>query len=153
MIHTLCCIATGSILYEDVVERLVGPIGQLVDPHGGDPLLTHGALRVPAVDHTVITRPDGRDKTRCYQDTMSVSKTRVNSEEDCCATCKRNQPLVFHDEADRILDLQVFWSATLLHLRCNRMFLVLDVLQCMLYQVTHRPMLGGVQRLNVLQDV
>ncbi len=54
-IHTLCCVATCSVLYEDVVERLVGPTGQLVDPHGGDPLLTHGALWVPAVDHTVIT--------------------------------------------------------------------------------------------------
>ena len=63
MIRTLCCVATGSVLYEDVVERLVGPIGQLVDPHGGYPLLTHGTLWVPAVDHTVITRPGGRDHT------------------------------------------------------------------------------------------
>lgn len=67
--------------------------------------------------------------------------------------CMCDQPLVFHDEANRILDLQVFWCATFLHLRCNRMLLVLDVLQCMLYQVTHCPMLGGVQCLNVLQDV
>lgn len=59
MIHTLRCIATRSILYEDVVERLVGPVGQLVDPHGGDPLLAHGAFRVPAVDHAVIPRPGG----------------------------------------------------------------------------------------------
>lgn len=27
VIRTLCCVATGSVLYEDVVERLVGPIG------------------------------------------------------------------------------------------------------------------------------
>lgn len=80
-------------------------------------------------------------------------KRCVKREEDSSTICKRDQPLVFHDEANRILDLQVFWSATLLHLRCNRMFLVLDVLQCMLYQVTHCPMLGGVQCLNVLQDV
>ncbi len=60
MIHTLCCVATRSILHENVVERLVCPIGQLVNPHGGDPLLTHGALWVPAVDHTVITRPSRR---------------------------------------------------------------------------------------------
>lgn len=57
MIQTLCCVATCSVLHEDVVERLVGPTGKLVDPHGGDPLLAHGALRVPAVDHTVITGP------------------------------------------------------------------------------------------------
>lgn len=55
MIHTLCCIAACSILYKDVVERLVGPIGQLVDPHGSDPLLAHGTFGVPAVNHTVIT--------------------------------------------------------------------------------------------------
>lgn len=59
MSRTLSCVATCAVLHEDVVERLVGPIGQLVDPHGGDPLLTHGALWVPAVDHTVITRPGG----------------------------------------------------------------------------------------------
>lgn len=53
--HTLCGVATCSILNKDVVEGLVGTVGQLVDPHGGDPLLAHGALRVPAVDHTVIT--------------------------------------------------------------------------------------------------
>lgn len=76
-----------------------------------------------------------------------------NSGEDCCAAHRRDRPLVFHDETDRVLDLQVFWSATLLHLRCNRMFLVLDVLQRVLHQVTHCPMLGGVQCLNVLQNV
>lgn len=47
----------------------------------------------------------------------------------------------------------MFWSATLLHLRCHGMFLVLDVLQRVLHQVTHRPVLGGIQGLNVLQDV
>lgn len=57
--RTLCCVAARAVLHEDVVERLVGPVGQLVDPHGGDPLLAHGALRVPAVDHTVVSRPGG----------------------------------------------------------------------------------------------
>lgn len=63
MIRTLCCVAACSVLYEHIVERLVGPIGQLVNSHGGDPLLTHGAFWVPAVDDTVITRPSRRDKT------------------------------------------------------------------------------------------
>lgn len=58
-IHTLCCVTARSVLYEDVVERLVGSIGQLVDPHGSDPLLAHGAFGVPAIYHTVITRPGG----------------------------------------------------------------------------------------------
>lgn len=75
--HTLCGITTGSILNKDIVERLIGPIGQLVDPHGGDPLLTHGAFWVPAVDHTVIARPDGGDKRRRYQDPMSIVQTDV----------------------------------------------------------------------------
>lgn len=59
MIRTLCSIAAGSVLHQDVVERLVGPVGQLVDPHGGDPLQAHGALWVPAVDDAVISRPEG----------------------------------------------------------------------------------------------
>lgn len=28
-----------------------------MDPHGGNPLLAHGALGVPAIDCTVIARP------------------------------------------------------------------------------------------------
>lgn len=59
MFRTLRCVAAGSVLDEDVVERLVGPVGQLVDPHGGDPLQAHGALWVPAVDHAIVTRPGG----------------------------------------------------------------------------------------------
>lgn len=55
MIRTLGGVAAGSVLHQDVVERLVGPVGQLVDPHGGDPLQAHGALWVPAVDHAVIS--------------------------------------------------------------------------------------------------
>lgn len=62
-------------------------------------------------------------------------------------------PLVFHDEAHGILDLQVFRRAALLHLGCRRVLLVLDVLQRVLHQVAHRPVLGGIQRLDVLQDV
>lgn len=62
MRRTLCCVTARPVLHQHVVERLVGSIGQLVDPHGGYPLLAHGAFRVPAVDHTVIPRP-GRDFT------------------------------------------------------------------------------------------
>lgn len=60
---------------------------------------------------------------------------------------------MFHDETDRVLDLQVLRSAAPLLLRCRRVFLVLDVFQCVLDQVAHSPMLGRVQCLNVLQDV
>lgn len=69
---------------------------------------------------------------------------RVLVRQMSCTACHHHRPLVFHNEANRILDLQVFWSATPLHLRCNGMLLMLNVLQCMLYQVTHCPMLGGV---------
>lgn len=58
VVYTLCSIAAGSILHQDVVERLVWSVWQLVDPHGGDPLQAHGALWVPAVDHAVVTRPN-----------------------------------------------------------------------------------------------
>lgn len=59
--RTLCCVAARAVLHKHVVERLVGSAGQLVDPHCGDPLLAHGAFRVPAVNHTVVTRP-GADR-------------------------------------------------------------------------------------------
>lgn len=100
MIHTLCCVATCSVLYEDVVERLVGAIGELLDPHGGDPLLTHGALWVPAVDHTVITRPGGRDGTGHIH--FSILRHGIGRLKRDMLTEKRaaDSPLVFHDEAD-----------------------------------------------------
>jgi len=60
---------------------------------------------------------------------------------------------VFHDEADGVLDLQVLRGAAPLHLGGGRVLLVLDVLQRVLHQVAHRPVLGGVQGLDVLQDV
>lgn len=60
---------------------------------------------------------------------------------------------MFHDETDRVLDLQVLRSAAPLLLGCRRVLLVLDVFQRVLDQVAHSPVLGRVQRLNVLQDV
>ena len=60
---------------------------------------------------------------------------------------------MFHNEADRILDFQVFWSTSLLDLRRYWMLLMLDVFQRVLHQITHCPVLGGIQCLNVLQDV
>lgn len=75
-ILTLRCVAACSILHEDIVKRLVSAIGQLVDPHGSDPLLAHGAFGVPAVDHTVITRPGEEGGTRSSNTgQMSEKKT------------------------------------------------------------------------------
>lgn len=70
MIHTLCCIAASPILHEYIVERLISPIGQLMDPHGGDPLWTHCTFRVPSIDHTVIPRADktGGKEPKCSGD-------------------------------------------------------------------------------------
>lgn len=55
-----------------------------------------------------------------------------------------NAPLVFHDEPDRVLDLQVLRRAAPLLLGRCRVFLVLDVFQCVLDQVAHSPVLGRV---------
>lgn len=60
---------------------------------------------------------------------------------------------MLHDEADRVLDLQVLRGASLLLLGFRRVLLVLDVFQRVLDQVGHSPVLGRVQCLNVLQDV
>lgn len=59
---TLSGVSAGSVLHQDVVERLIGAVAQLMHPHGGDPLGTHGAFRVPAVHHAVIPRPAHRDR-------------------------------------------------------------------------------------------
>lgn len=47
----------------------------------------------------------------------------------------------------------MFGGTASLHLWLYRVFLVLDVFQGVLYQITHCPVLGRVQRLDVLQDV
>lgn len=60
---------------------------------------------------------------------------------------------MFHDETDGVLDLHVLRRATPLLLGCSWVLLVLDMFQRVLDQVAHGPVLGGVQRLNVLQDV
>lgn len=60
---------------------------------------------------------------------------------------------MFHDQAYAVLHFYVLGSAASLHLWLHRVLLVLDVLQGVLNQVTYRPMLGRVQRLDVLQDV
>ena len=62
--RTLGRVATRAILHQDVVEGLVDSVGQLMNPHGGDPLLAHGAIWVPAVNHTVITRPGEEEPVR-----------------------------------------------------------------------------------------
>lgn len=145
MRRTLSCVTARPILYQHVVKWLVSSTGQLVNPHGVDPLLAHGAFRIPAVNHTVIPRP-GR---------ISVNSV-LQSEVIClfvCVVFYRNLPLVFHNKADWILDLQVFGSAAPLHLRSDRMLLVLDVLQCVLHQVAHSSMLRRIQSLDMLQDV
>lgn len=83
VICTLCGIAAGSVLHQDVVERLVGPVGQLVDSHGGDPLQAHGALWVPAVDHAVISRPEGikQDEENDQRVSTGVSLSYWTSQE------------------------------------------------------------------------
>lgn len=68
------------------------------------------------------------------------------------ARCE-HAPLVFHDEAYRVLHLAVFWSAASLQLRLHSVSLVLDVFQCVLHQVTHSAVLRRIQSLDVLQDV
>lgn len=60
---------------------------------------------------------------------------------------------MFHDETDGVADVLVVGLPAPLHLGRGGMLLVLDVLQRVLHQVTHRAVLGGVQRLDVLQDV
>ena len=81
---TLCSIAARPILHQNVVERLVGSTAELVDPHGADPLLAHSALGVPAVDDTVITRPEAMggegqaiDREQ-YKTCMHLRKAAVN---------------------------------------------------------------------------
>lgn len=126
--HTLCCVATGSILHQNIVERLAWPIGKQVDPHGGDPLLVHSALWVPAVDDAVISRPDGSRQTSGR--TPDRMRLQWGGHLQCT---EHHWPLVLHDEANWILDLQVFRSASHLHLRCDGMFFMLNVFQSMLY--------------------
>lgn len=61
--HTLCGVAACPVLHKYIVEGLVSTFRQLLDSHGCDPLLTHSAFGVPAIDDTVITRPESRGNT------------------------------------------------------------------------------------------
>ena len=51
-------VSAGAILHQDVVERLVGAVGEAVHVHIPDPLMAHHAGRIPAINHTVVAIPD-----------------------------------------------------------------------------------------------
>ena len=60
---------------------------------------------------------------------------------------------MLHNEPDGVADIPVLLVGTELHLHTHLLLLALNVLQCVLHQVTYGPMLPGVQGLNVLEDV
>lgn len=55
---TLGSVSAGAILHQDVVEGLVGAVGEAVHVHVPDPLMAHHAGRIPAINHTVVAIPD-----------------------------------------------------------------------------------------------
>lgn len=61
---TLSSVSARAILHQDVVERLIGAVRQLMHSHCCDPLRTHRAFRIPSVNDAVITRPADRDRDR-----------------------------------------------------------------------------------------
>lgn len=69
------------------------------------------------------------------------------------AHTNRNPPLMFHDEAYRVLHVPVFRRAASLHLRLFWMSLMLDVLERVLHQIPDRSVLRRVQSLDMLQNI
>lgn len=64
-----------------------------------------------------------------------------------------SSPLVFHDEPNGEANLLVLLIRAVLDLGAQLLLAPLDVLQGVLHQVPHSPVLGGIQGLDVLQDV
>lgn len=64
-----------------------------------------------------------------------------------------SSPLVFHDEPNGEANLLVLLIGAVLDLGAQLLLAPLDVLQGVLHQVPHSPVLGWVQGLDVLQDV
>lgn len=64
-----------------------------------------------------------------------------------------SSPLVFHDEPNGEANLLVLLIRAVLDLGAQLLLAPLDVLQGVLHQVPHSPVLGWVQGLDVLQDV
>lgn len=52
------CISTRAVLHQNIIERLMMAVRQAVDVHVSDPLVSHHAGGVPAIDHTVIAVPN-----------------------------------------------------------------------------------------------
>lgn len=69
------------------------------------------------------------------------------------ARCAGHSPLVFHNEPDGVADIPVLLVGAELHLHAHALLLALNVLQRVLHQIAHRPVLPGVQGLDVLEDV
>lgn len=55
---TLGCVSARAILHQNIVERLMMAVRQAVDVHVSNPLVSHHAGGVPAIDDTVIAIPD-----------------------------------------------------------------------------------------------
>lgn len=64
LLLTLGSVSAGAIFHQDVVEGLVGAVGEAVHVHIPDPLMSHHAGRVPAINHTVIAIPGSRNGTQ-----------------------------------------------------------------------------------------
>jgi hypothetical protein len=60
---TLGCISAGPVLHQHIVERLMVAVRQAVHIHVPDPLVSHHAGGVPAVDNTVIAIPNEHKRT------------------------------------------------------------------------------------------
>lgn len=55
---TLGGISTGPVLHQNIIERLMMAVRQAVDVHVSNPLMSHHAGGVPAIDDTVIAIPN-----------------------------------------------------------------------------------------------
>lgn len=60
---------------------------------------------------------------------------------------------MLHNEPDGVADIPVLLIGAQLNLHAYLLLLALNVLQGMLYQIAHRPVLPRVEGLNVLEDV